>query len=376
MKTGVPVQRSVNFGAGPAMLPDDVLRRIRDELWCLPGQQSSILEINHRGPAFRQIMADAKELLRSFVQIPASHEILFLQGGSRLQFSVAPLNFLTPGKPAAYAVTGHWSRMAAAEAQRFASVDLVFDGATTRFTRVPDPAVLSKSDEWSYVYFASNETIQGVQFRSLPAPGTAPLICDMSSDFLSRTVNIEDYAMIFACAQKNAGVSGLTIAIVDRNRLRPVRADAPSYLDFQSHLQSENLFNTPPTFAVYVLRLMLEWLRDTFGNLESVERANVEKADLIYRAMDRHPGVYRPHAELASRSFTNATFQLAQDSDSALFLDGARNLGMSDLKGHRTVGGIRVSLYNAIPMPAVQALAQYMDDFARGRPAKGGIGSA
>jgi phosphoserine aminotransferase len=359
------MNRSINFGAGPAMLPDLVLQRIRDELPRLPNCGSSILEISHRGQVFRGIMAEAEVRLRRLLQIPDRYAVLFLQGGSRLQFSVVPLNLGFADKSAAYIDSGYWSHMSLEEARRLASVKVIWSGIEQQYARLPTPAELVLEGDWSYVYYTSNETIHGNQFRPLLVPGTAPLVCDMSSDFLSRPVRVSDYALLFACAQKNAGIAGLTIVIVDPRRLNCVDSKTPGYLNLKTHIDSEGLYNTPPTFGIYVLNLMLQWLEDTYGDLAAVERDNLEKSRLIYDAIDRHPTVYRGHAVSEARSAANATFFLTDAEAETRFVDGARQQGMSELKGHRSLGGIRVSLYNALPRAAAAALAKYMDEFAR-----------
>lgn len=349
------------------MLPDDVLEQIRDELPCLPGVGSSILEISHRSSAFAAILADTRQRLREILAIPESHEILFLQGGSRLQFSIVPLNFGLPDRSAAYIASGSWSHMAFDEARRLTDADLIWNGSVKNFSNIPDELPSSLVGDWSYCYFASNETIHGVQFRPLPLAGKVPLICDMSSDFLTRPFRVQDFALVFACAQKNAGVAGLTIAIANRDQLREVPARTPGYLNLRSHIDSDNLFNTPPTFAIYVFNLMLKWLLRTFGDLAEVERVNLFKSRLIYDAIDRHPDCYRGHSARAARSSANVTFFLASDSETARFLTGAKEQGMSDLKGHRSLGGVRASLYNALPLSAAHRLADYMDAFATTR---------
>jgi phosphoserine aminotransferase len=349
------------------MLPEEVLRQIRDELMILPGVGSSILEISHRSAAFAAIHDDTRQLLRDFVGVPDSHEILFLQGGSRLQFSIVPLNLAVSDRPAGYIESGAWSKMAFAEASRLIDARSIWSGEASGFRAIPDANLVAAAGEWSFTYFASNETIHGVQFRPLPTPRGTALACDMSSDFLSRPIAVSDYAILFACAQKNAGVAGLTIAIVDRDRLSDAPRGMPGYLNLKNHIAAENLYNTPPTFGVYVLKLMLTWLRDRFGNLAAVEQQNLAKAKLLYDAIDRHPDCYRGHAERSARSMANITFFLPSDDETSQFLRGAKELGMTDLKGHRSVGGIRASLYNAMPPSAVRQLAEYMDAFAKSR---------
>jgi phosphoserine aminotransferase len=256
--------------------------------------------------------------------------------------------------------------MAADEARRMAEIDVFWTGEARGFCDLPAPEAMPRDGDWSYVYFASNETIHGVQFRPLPTGWSSPLVCDMSSDFLSRPISVRDYAMLFACAQKNAGIAGLTIVIVDRNRLREVAAATPGYLNLKSHIRDESLYNTPPTFAIYVLKLMLEWIRTEFGDLPTLEKENLAKAALVYGAIDQFPQVYRGHAHRNARSAANVSFYLPNEDDLARFLAGAAQNGMTDLRGHRTLGGVRVSLYNAIRKSTVQRLVQYMEDFARG----------
>ena len=354
------------------MLPDEVLRRIHSELFSLRGSGSSILEVGHRSVLFESILDDARTRLRQVLEVPDSHEILFLQGGGRLQFSMIPLNLLRSGGTAAYVVTGAWSKMAHDEAHRLNGAHVVWSGAPEGFRGLPPAELFERQQPADYLYFTSNETIHGVQFRELPSPAHSamPLVCDMSSDFLSRPVRVADYALLFACAQKNAGIAGLTIVVVAREQLRGERATLPGYLDYRSHIESGSMYNTPPTFAIYVLGLMLEWLEQEFGSLAEVARQSQAKAERVYGVLDRFPEIYAPHAEAAARSRANVTF-FFRGSDDAVrkrrleaFLGMAAARGMTDLRGHRSLGGVRVSLYNAMPFAAVDRLAETMTEFA------------
>ncbi len=352
------------------MLPDEVLRRIHAELFSLRGTGSSILEIGHRSPMFESIVQETRERLRELLEVPATHEILFLQGGGRLQFSMIPLNLATPATRLAYIVSGAWSKMACEEAARLVSAEAIWNGAERGFRDLPPDEIWRTIGPNDYLYFTSNETIHGVQFRELPVVETGNLICDMSSDFLSRPVRVGDYSLLFACAQKNAGIAGLTIVVVARERLRGDRSMLPGYLDYRSHIESSSLYNTPPTFGIYVLGLMLEWLQSEFGSLARVAAVNAQKAARIYAVLDEFPDVYAPHAAAAARSRANVTFAFQGADDAARkrrlesFLGLAASRGMTELRGHRTLGGVRVSLYNAMPLSAVEHLAETMAEFA------------
>src|SRR5688500_12769667 len=294
MATGTMTERVFNFSPGPAVMPLSVLEQAQRELLCLPGYGMSLLEMSHRSPGFLDILAATKSLLTELLGIPSNYKIFFLQGGSRLQFSMIPMNLL-PGQqePAEYLVTGSWSKMALDEAKREGNVNVAWDGKATNYDRLPKPADLKLNPSASYVYCCSNETIQGVQFQIEPETGNAPLVCDASSDFLHRPLPVAKYGMIYACAQKNAGSAGVTAVIIRDDLLARSPDSLHGYLSFKNHAKEDSLFNTPPTFAIYLMKLVLEWLRDDVGGLAKMHQRNKEKAKLLYDVIDNSSGFYR-----------------------------------------------------------------------------------
>ena len=357
--------RMYNFSAGPAVLPVTVLEQIRDEMLALPGVGSSVLEISHRSKAFDEILNQTEASLRELLSIPEGYSVLFLQGGSRLQFSMIPLNFLQDsGRPADYLITGTWGKSALAEAKKVGEARVAWDGSPDNFNAIPSSSDPSWSEDSAYVHYTSNETIQGVQFTSEPECGTSPLICDASSDFLSRPLDISRYGMIYACAQKNAGPAGVTIAIIKDELLEQGADTLPGYLLYRNHAKAKSCYNTPPTFAVYVVGLIAKWLLNEVGGLAAIEKTNGEKAAKVYGVIDQHDTFYRGHAKKDVRSKMNVTFLLPTEELETQFLSGAKTEGLTDLKGHRSVGGIRASIYNAMPVEGVDALTKFMQDFA------------
>lgn len=357
--------RIFNFSAGPAVLPIPVLEQIRDEMLCLPGVGSSVLEISHRSKAFDEILVETEATLRQLLNIPEGYSVLFLQGGSRLQFSMIPLNFLSPGKTADYLISGTWGKSALAEAKKVGDSRVIWDGAEKNFSTLPDSSSLSCSENSAYLHITSNETIQGVQFQSEPECGDTPLICDSSSDFLSRPLDVSRYGMIYACAQKNAGPAGVTVVIVRDELLSQGDDQLPGYLLYRNHSEANSCYNTPPTFAVYVVGLVAKWLLNDIGGLEAVEKINHDKAGVLYSVIDEFSSFYRGHASADVRSKMNVTFRLPTEDLEASFVSAAKKEGLTDLKGHRSVGGIRASIYNAMPLAGVESLAQFMRSFAK-----------
>ncbi len=357
-------KRLFNFSSGPAVLPVPVLERIRDEMLCLPGCGASVMELSHRSKQFIAIQEAAKQRLIRLLNIPAEYEVLFVQGGARLQFSMIPMNLLRgQSGPAQYVITGSWGKYAIGEAKREGQVEAIYDSAATNYDRIPSLAELKIRPDAAYVHITSNETIQGVQFQD-DLSSAAPLVCDCSSDILHRPIDVSKYGLIYACAQKNAGPAGVTVVILRKDLLARSNVDLPGYLNFNNHAKEESMWNTPPTFAVYVLGLVTEWVEETIGGLAVMHRINQEKAKTVYDAIDRHPRMYLAHAQKQSRSLMNATFRFPNEVLEKAFLAQAQTHGLDSLKGHRSVGGIRASIYNAMPMAGVQALAQLMDDFA------------
>lgn len=355
--------RAWNFSAGPGTLPVPVLERARDELLEHPGAGASILEVSHRSPAFETVIEEAEANLRELLAIPPTHRVLFLQGGASLQFSMVPMNLLRTR--AAYVVTGSWGRRSVAEARKHGATDVVWEGAEGGLATVPARIEPSDAD---YLHVTSNETIEGVELPDGFEPGEgAPLVCDASSDVLSRPIPVERYGLLYAGAQKNAGPAGLTLAIVREDVLKRVPEGLPTMLDYRTHAANRSLYNTPPVFAIYVLLLVTAWIRDEVGGLVRMRERNREKAGLLYEAIDASQGFYRGHAAPEARSLMNVTFRLPDEELERAFVAEAAGAGLLELKGHRSVGGIRASIYNAMPLEGVRDLCAFMGAFASGR---------
>ena len=366
MASAVATERIFNFSPGPAVLPLTVLEQAQRDLVSLPGFGMSILEMSHRAKGFLEILATAKSDLRELLGISDDYEILFLQGGSRLQFSMVPMNLGRGAKaPAEYVVTGTWSKMAFAEAPKEGPANIVWDGTATNYDRLPTAAELKFNPAAPFVYLCTNETIQGVQFATDIAAGGPPLVADMSSDFLHRPVNVSQYGLIYACAQKNAGLAGVTVVIIRKDLLARSDASQPGYLSYANHAQEDSLFNTPPTFAIYVLGLVLKWLKDEIGGLPKMHHRNQHKAQLLYQVIDNSSGFYQGHAQPNCRSLMNVTFRLSNDGLDKKFIAESEKQGLDGLKGHRSVGGMRASIYNAMPLAGVEQLAEFMEDFRK-----------
>jgi phosphoserine aminotransferase len=357
-----------NFSPGPATLPRPVLERVQRELVELPGLGVSPLEASHRSPWFEGVIRDAEVNLRDLLTIPDSHAVVFCPGGASLQFSMVAANLLRGrAEPAAYLVTGSWGERALAEAEKEGEARTAWSGAAGGYIRVPAAGEIVVEPDAPYLHLTTNETIQGVEFPSgaeADLPEDVPLVADASSDLLSRPIPIERYGVLYAGAQKNAGPAGVTVAILRRNLVDRVPEGLPSMLDYRTYVEHSSLFNTPPVFAIYVLTLVTEWLRDEVGGLDQQEKINREKADLVYAEIDRSDGFYRGHAEPASRSRMNVTFRLPTEDLERRFVKEADAEGLIELRGHRSVGGVRASLYNAMPLAGAEALAVFMRRFA------------
>jgi len=357
--------RIYNFAAGPAVLPEPVLAEVQRDLMALPGVGASILEISHRSKAFDDVIKQAELNLRTLLAIPDDYAVLFLQGGARLVFSMIPMNLGGDGKGTFdYILTGSWGKYAAQEAAKFGEVHTVWDGKATNYDRLPKQAELKLDPKAAYAYYVSNETIQGVEFQSEPETGGVPLICDASSDLLSRPVDVTKHGLIYACAQKNAGPAGVTVVIMRKDLLARSQDSLPGYLNFRIHADEHSLWNTAPTFPIYVMMLVTKWLLTDIGGLDKMLERNRKKAKLLYDAIDASGGFYAGHAQKDCRSLMNVTFRLPSDELTDKFVKGAQERGLADLKGHRSVGGIRASIYNAMPVAGVDTLRQYMDEFS------------
>ncbi len=364
MPTGTLTDRVFNFSPGPAVLPLPVLEQAQRELVSLPGYGMSVLEMSHRAQGFLDILAQTKRLLKELLSIPDNYHVIFLQGGSRLQFSMVPMNLLRGSpQPADYLVTGSWSKYALVEAQREGAVNVAWDGKPTNYDRLPAASDLKLNPAAPYAYLCSNETIQGVQFQSEIDTGKVPLVCDASSDFLHRPLPIEKYALIYACAQKNAGPAGVTAIVIRDDLAQRGAENLPGYLNYANHIKEDSLYNTPPTFAIYLMRLVLLWLKDEIGGLAKMHALNKQKARLLYDVIDGSGGFYRGHAQRACRSLMNVTFRLKSEQLEKEFVKLGEEHNLDGLKGHRSVGGIRASIYNAMPLAGVEALAEFMNEF-------------
>jgi phosphoserine aminotransferase len=360
--------RVVNFAAGPATLPLPVLEQVQRDLMSLPGIGASPLEVSHRSPWFEDVIGEAEANLRSLLAIPDSHHIVFCQGGASMQFSMVPMNLLRgDDRAAAYVVTGSWSAKAVKEAAKEGSARVVWSGEADGFVRIPrnEEITAAITEDPAYLHITSNETIHGVEFPTTPTmTPNVPLISDSSSDFLSRPVDIAGHALLYAGAQKNAGPAGVTVAIISDDLLARIPDGLPTVLDYRTYVEHGSMYNTPPVFAIYVLMLVTRWLTHEVGGLEKQLEHNRDKASLVYDAIDGSDGFYRGHAEASSRSLMNVTWRLPTEELERRFVQEAAAAHLVELKGHRSVGGIRASLYNAMSLAGVQALADFMWAFA------------
>jgi phosphoserine aminotransferase len=358
----MPYDRIFNFSPGPSTLPVPVLEQVRDELLNYRGTGMSVMEMSHRSASFEAIIEQAEADFRTLLSIPDSYRVLFVSGGASTQFSVVPLNFLPADGRADYVLTGAWGQKALEAARKVGPAESVWDDAENGFRSAP-LEIPSKNDA-SYLHVTSNETIQGVQFATDPvAPSLVPLICDMSSDIASRPINVRNYDLIYAGAQKNAGPAGVTFVIISERLLDRVPANQHAMLDYRLLAKSKSLYNTPPCFPIYVSGLVFQHLLAT-GGLEAAGDRNRAKAETVYAAIDDSQGFYLGHAAPPFRSQMNVTFNLADDSLSKSFFTEATAAGLDGLKGHRDVGGFRASIYNAMPLEGCQRLAEFMADFA------------
>jgi phosphoserine aminotransferase len=352
-----------NFSAGPAILPSEVLAQARDELMDWHGSGMSVMEMSHRGKEFTGIATEAESDLRELLAIPANYKVLFLQGGAHSQFSMIPMNLLRGRKQADYLNSGLWSRKAIAEAARYCEVNVVASSEDANFTYAPAQSEWRLNPDAAYVHYTSNETIGGVEIFWTPETGDAPLVADMSSHILSRPMDVSRYGLIYAGAQKNIGPAGLTIVIVREDLIGETLPGTPTMFDYKVHADNDSMYNTPPTYAIYIAGLVFKWLKAR-GGLAEMEKVNIRKAEMLYGYLDSTDFYHSPIAR-ENRSRMNVPFRLQDSSLDAAFLQQAGERGLLQLKGHKLVGGMRASIYNAMPVEGVAALVDFMKDFEK-----------
>jgi phosphoserine aminotransferase len=355
-------KRVINFNPGPAALPLEVLEQAQAELLDYKGTGMSVMEISHRSKEFEAIVNEAQTDLRELMNIPANYKILFLQGGASLQFAMVPMNFRPHGASADYIVTGTWSKKAIKESQKLGTALAAANMEADKFNHLPAQSDLKLDPNASYLHFTSNETIHGVEYFTEPTPPAGvPLICDVSSDFISRPIDVSKYAMLYAGAQKNAGPAGVVVCIIREDLLEKVPANLPNLLDYKALAEENSLLNTPPCWSIYIVGLVLKWVKG-LGGVQAIENRNQVKADMVYKVIDESGGFYKGHAR-SDRSRMNITFRLPSEALEDQFCNEAKKNDLIGLKGHRSVGGMRASLYNALPVAASEALVKFMKEF-------------
>jgi len=357
-------KRPVNFNPGPAIVPREVLRTVQEELLDYRGTGLSILESSHRAPEYDEINDQAMALVHELFGLGNEYQVLFMTGGASTQFALIPLNFLAPGKAGVYIDTGTWSSKALKECQLQGNARVAFSSKDEDYRRVPRPEEIECPEDAAFLHMTSNNTIKGTQFHQIPDTGDIPLICDMSSDIASRQRDFTRFALIYAGAQKNLGPSGLTLVIIRDDLLARGREGLPTMFSYRTYAESRSLYNTPPVFGVYFLKLVLEWIRDQ-GGLPGIEKVNLIKKDMLYEMIDRYPDFYLGTAEKDSRSWMNVTLRLPNEDLEKKFIAGAGENGLIGIKGHRSVGGIRFSIYNAMPVEGVERAVEFMEGFRR-----------
>jgi len=357
------MSRVYNFSAGPAALPEDVLNKAASEMADWNGSGMSVMEMSHRGKEFISIAQKAEADLREIMAIPNNYKVLFLQGGASSQFAMAPMNLLRGKDTADYINTGQWSKKAISEAKKFCRVNVSATSETKNFTTIPPRSEWSLNPDASYLHYTPNETIGGVEFHSIPDSGNVPLVADMSSTILSRPVDVSKFGVIYAGAQKNIGPAGLTIVIIKEALIGEPIAGTPTMFSYKIHADNESMYNTPPTYSWYVAGLVFEWIKQK-GGLKAMVEINKRKAEKLYNFID-NSSFYKNPVDPSCRSWMNVPFTLADPEIDKKFLDEAKGAGLRELKGHRSVGGMRASIYNAMPEEGVNALIQFMADFEK-----------
>ena len=353
-------KRVFNFSACPSMLPVPVLEKAAKQMLNYENSGMSVMEMSHRSSSYLDIFNKTKDLLKKVMNIPDGYEIVFIQGGATQQFSMVPLNLLKNGK-ADYIITGSFSKKAATEAKKYGEINIAYDGSDNDFKHIPTQDELKLDPEASYVHLCANNTIYGTEWKYVPETNGVPIIADMSSNILSKPIDVSKYGMIYAGAQKNMGIAGLGVAIIKKDLLQKVSATTPVLLDYTLMIENDSMYNTPPAYAIYVLGLVLEWI-DEMGGLEVMEKRNIEKAKLLYDYLDSSD-FYKAHSDKDNRSLMNVTFTTPSKELDAKFVKESIEAGMTNLKGHRSVGGIRASIYNAMPLEGVEKLVAFMKEF-------------
>ena len=357
------MNRIFNFSAGPAVLPVPVLEEAQRNLVELPGVGMSVLEISHRSKTFEDMLARTEADVRALGKVPANYKVLFLQGGASMQFSMVPLNLLTPGTTADYIVTGAWAQKAVKEAQRVGTVNIAATTESDNFSRLPKPEEIKLTPGAAYVHLTTNNTLFGTEWPSEPAVGDAPLVADTSSDMFSRPIDVSKYGLLYAGAQKNLGPSGVTLVIIREDLLARSQKSLHTMLNYAVHAENGSMYNTPPCFGIYLMGLVMKWGLAQ-GGLDAINAVNQRKADKLYAEIDRS-GFYRGTADKASRSRMNITFRLPSEDLEKVFVKESTAAGLDGLKGHRSVGGVRASIYNAFPEAGLDALVAFMQEFEK-----------
>ncbi|MEG0831004.1 MAG: 3-phosphoserine/phosphohydroxythreonine transaminase [Acidaminococcaceae bacterium] len=356
------MERIYNFSAGPAMLPLAVLEEVQAELLNCQNSGMSILEMSHRAPVYDRVNAEAEADIKELLGLGEDYCVLFLGGGASLQFSMVAMNFLTPGKVGAYVDTSNFSNKALKEASKVGKTCVLFSSKQDKYNRVPRPEELQLPENLAYVHITGNNTIEGTEFTEYPETGAIPLIADLSSDILSKPIPAEKFSLIYAGAQKNIGPGGVVVVIARKAFLRGRLQELPTMLNYETHLDNNSLYNTPPVFGVYIVGLVAKWLKKQ-GGLQAMAVRNQAKAKIVYEVLDRYPEFYRGFAEKSSRSLMNVTFGLPTEALEKEFVSASQALGLDGLKGHRSVGGLRASIYNAMPLAGCEKLAAFMEEF-------------
>ena len=356
--------RIFNFAAGPCTLPVPALKIAQNEFLDYEGAGMSLIEMSHRGPLYDKVHSSAMANVREVLGVPDNFDVLLLQGGATLQFAMIPMNFLAQGKTGEYVNTGTWGKKALSDGKKIGATRVIWNGEADGFTRMPAANEIKVGDDAAYVHLCSNETIGGIELQEYPDTGNAPLMVDMSSNIMSRPVPFDKISMIYAGAQKNMGPAGLGVVIIRKDLVEKAADNLPAYLSYKTHAPKDSLYNTPPVFAIYMMKLTLDWMKD-IGGLAAMEDLAVKRSNAIYDAVDKSDGYFRCPVDTASRSRMNVVWRLPSEDLEKKFIKEALDVGFSGLKGHRSVGGCRASMYNAMPIEGAISLAQFMLDFKK-----------